>query len=593
MTTGGTIVWNLDVSDSKFKKGLADARAEARKTGDELDKSGQAFGRLGSAAANAAKTAAFALGAIAGSVSIFGLKTAGDLESARQGFVTLLGSAEEADKILGQIKKDAAKTPFELTGLIKANQALTSVTKNGERSENILLDVGKALAASGKGQEELDRIIFNLQQIGNTSEITELDIRQFGYAGVNILELLADYYGVSKEAAGDMVKNSKDAFGDLEKAFAKAGGAGGKFENAFKDQAGTFNQLVSNMKDSFTIFTSDFVKQTGIFDISKKAIGNLTKTIVDNKEAIIDTVINIGKKLSEMARVVAEYLQPKFKALWDTIKESMPTFERLWKEVIQPLAEVIGTVLVAALGLAIDALNLLLTVLTPIIQFMLDNKVTVLTFIGLFGLLAIALKFDDIASAFMGNMDLIIGAVGKAKTNVVNFIDYIKSPGALGAFGLLAAAAVIAAAVIIDAGNKAKAAWDNTAKAVQNASKSNDEVLKNLQNLAKNGTPEQKQRAKATLKGLAEGGAFASGTNFAPGGLSLVGERGPELVNLPKGSQVIPNNKTEDMLGGQKYVYNIGTINIDSAVDGERWLKKLTRNQEIFDNGLTPSKTAM
>ncbi|WP_313760165.1 tape measure protein [Rhizobium sp.] len=34
---------------------------------------------------------------------------------------------------------------------------------------------------------------------------------------------------------------------------------------------------------------------------------------------------------------------------------------------------------------------------------------------------------------------------------------------------------------------------------------------------------------------------FASGTNFAPGGLAMVGEKGPELVNLPRGSQVIPN----------------------------------------------------
>jgi hypothetical protein len=33
---------------------------------------------------------------------------------------------------------------------------------------------------------------------------------------------------------------------------------------------------------------------------------------------------------------------------------------------------------------------------------------------------------------------------------------------------------------------------------------------------------------------------FAGGTNFAPGGLALVGEKGPELVNLPRGSQVIP-----------------------------------------------------
>jgi len=35
--------------------------------------------------------------------------------------------------------------------------------------------------------------------------------------------------------------------------------------------------------------------------------------------------------------------------------------------------------------------------------------------------------------------------------------------------------------------------------------------------------------------------AEAEGTDFAPGGPTLVGERGPELVNLPTGSQVVPN----------------------------------------------------
>lgn len=42
------------------------------------------------------------------------------------------------------------------------------------------------------------------------------------------------------------------------------------------------------------------------------------------------------------------------------------------------------------------------------------------------------------------------------------------------------------------------------------------------------------------LGGLIPG--FANGTNSAPGGLAMVGERGPELVNLPRGSQVIPNS---------------------------------------------------
>ena len=35
---------------------------------------------------------------------------------------------------------------------------------------------------------------------------------------------------------------------------------------------------------------------------------------------------------------------------------------------------------------------------------------------------------------------------------------------------------------------------------------------------------------------------FAGGTDFAPGGMALVGESGPELVNLPRGSQVVPND---------------------------------------------------
>lgn len=45
--------------------------------------------------------------------------------------------------------------------------------------------------------------------------------------------------------------------------------------------------------------------------------------------------------------------------------------------------------------------------------------------------------------------------------------------------------------------------------------------------------------------------AAADGTDDAPGGMMLVGERGPELVNLPKGAKVIPNHKL-GFLGAQQ-----------------------------------------
>jgi len=51
-------------------------------------------------------------------------------------------------------------------------------------------------------------------------------------------------------------------------------------------------------------------------------------------------------------------------------------------------------------------------------------------------------------------------------------------------------------------------------------------------------------------------GAFAGGTDYAPGGMALVGERGPELVNLPRGSQVIPNDVLRGgMSGGGSITY--------------------------------------
>ncbi|WP_424579765.1 hypothetical protein [Bradyrhizobium sp. USDA 241] len=50
------------------------------------------------------------------------------------------------------------------------------------------------------------------------------------------------------------------------------------------------------------------------------------------------------------------------------------------------------------------------------------------------------------------------------------------------------------------------------------------------------------------LKGFIPG--FAEGTESAPGGFAWVGENGKELVNLPRGSQVIPNDVARSVTSG-------------------------------------------
>lgn len=54
--------------------------------------------------------------------------------------------------------------------------------------------------------------------------------------------------------------------------------------------------------------------------------------------------------------------------------------------------------------------------------------------------------------------------------------------------------------------------------------------------------------------------AFAVGTRNAPGGMALVGERGPEMVNLPRGSQVIPAAQTAQMMGGLQSIEVFGML---------------------------------
>ena len=55
---------------------------------------------------------------------------------------------------------------------------------------------------------------------------------------------------------------------------------------------------------------------------------------------------------------------------------------------------------------------------------------------------------------------------------------------------------------------------------------------------------------------------YATGTRSAKGGLALVGENGPELINLRGGERIYTNGQTRRMMSGE--TISIGTIVIDA-----------------------------
>lgn len=208
-----------------------------------------------------------------------GLTAAADLETAEIGLTTLLKSADEAGKTVARIKEEASRTPFELVGLSQAVQLLASVTKDGNKAIDVVLDVGEGLAAMGKWQAELDRIIVNLQQIAAVGKASMLDIKQFAFAGIPIFEMLQEQTWLYGEELGDLITDGGVTFDMLTTMFDKANDEWWKFFNAYKNQAWSFNQSLSNMKDSVTIFLSELVKQTGVFDLMKRVFMTVTESL--------------------------------------------------------------------------------------------------------------------------------------------------------------------------------------------------------------------------------------------------------------------------------------------------------------------------
>lgn len=226
------------------------------------------FSKLGSAALSAAE----------GFISS-GIEYNAQIEKYTTGFTNMLGSAEAAQQVMSQIQEDAAKTPFDVESLTKANQYLISAGENASYARNTIMALGDAVSATGGGNDELNRMSQNLQQIANTGKATTADIKQFAYAGIDVYGILADYTGKSTTE----VQNMTISYDLLTQALQAASEEGGRYYNSMDTQSQTMNGRVSTLQDNVKqlagLLTGDLSSGVGV------VIGNLNDMLVAAQEA--------------------------------------------------------------------------------------------------------------------------------------------------------------------------------------------------------------------------------------------------------------------------------------------------------------------
>ena len=219
-----------------------------------------------------------------------GMQYNSQIEIYRTALTNMLGDAEKANAMLTSIKRDAARTPFSTDALVAANQYLLSAGENAEYSQKTILALGDAIKATGGGDDELNRMAQNLQQVANVGKASAVDIKQFAFAGINIYQVLADYTGKSVQEVQSMTVT----YDVLTKALQAAAQEGGRYYNSMATQSQTLEGRTTTLTDNVKQLAGELT--TGL----SSAYGS----IVEKANSWVSSILESDEKLSQLETTV-------------------------------------------------------------------------------------------------------------------------------------------------------------------------------------------------------------------------------------------------------------------------------------------------
>ena len=219
-----------------------------------------------------------------------GMQYNAQIETYRTALTNMLGDAEKANAMLTSIKRDAARTPFSTDALVAANQYLLSAGENAEYSQKTILALGDAIKATGGGDDELNRMAQNLQQVANVGKASAVDIKQFAFAGINIYQVLADYTGKSVQEVQSMTVT----YDVLTKALQAAAQEGGRYYNSMATQSQTLEGRTTTLTDNVKQLAGELT--TGL----SSAYGS----IVEKANSWVSSILESDEKLNQLETTV-------------------------------------------------------------------------------------------------------------------------------------------------------------------------------------------------------------------------------------------------------------------------------------------------
>lgn len=291
---GGSVIWKLDVDDSKLKKGLDSAKSNiegvSKSIEKSLDSAKTGVNRLSDSFKNAEGASKAFAGVIAtvgaGIVAAagFAVKSAVEMENLRMNLDVMTGSAENGAKVFQDLYDFAAKTPFETSNLAKATQTMLGF---GISSKDVMANLKMLGDVSMGNNDKLQSLTLAFSQMSSIGRLMGQDLLQMINAGFNPLTIISQKTGKSMiELKDDMAAGAISAE-MVTDAFKTATSQGGLFYQGMEKGSQTLSGTWSTLKDNIGMLARKFVGLSASGEVLK---GGLIDKLKDGINGLIEVL---------------------------------------------------------------------------------------------------------------------------------------------------------------------------------------------------------------------------------------------------------------------------------------------------------------
>ena len=391
------------------------------------------------------------------------------------------------------------------------------------------------------------------------------------------LDWLADSLYDAGIAAGEFIQSTRDAWDRLNEAFAEG------------------NTSITGLVTALT----GSGEQAAAFNASLAAIAttvsDLATTAATNLQAFLDKATEVGQQIGEFLAPAVGRVGESFGTIGATWEQVQPKLVQVGEAfgglvtAIQPLVTLVGAVLVVATSFGLNTFAALFAALPGIIGPIIDQVAATVTLISttITNVVALvrAVIDGDWAAAWTAAQNIVTGfgtfigtTFGNVKTSITTIFDAIKTA----VVNTLADMGVDAQAKLDEIKGWWNGVWTTLQAGIQpllDGFTAVNDAISGVQDaltafkdwVGSLSIPNPVQGIADSLAGIqgwnlfgggAQPGNQQLGTSYAHGGWSWVGEnRRPELMYLPRGSQVLPWQQAAAAGGGGGGV----TVTINNA----------------------------